>query len=52
MSAESNSTETMELSPQELQSVEKLQDGFTKIRRELAKTVVGQDQVIEELLIA
>ncbi len=52
MSAESNSTESLELSSQELQSVEKLQDGFTKIRRELAKTVVGQDQVIEELLIA
>ncbi len=52
MSAETSSTESMELSPQELQSVEKLQDGFKKIRRELAKTVVGQDQVIEELLIA
>ncbi len=52
MNTQSGSTESMELSPQELQSVEKLQEGFKKIRRELAKTVVGQDQVVEELLTA
>ena len=38
MTVENSSSESMELSPQELQSVEKLQDGFKKIRRELAMT--------------
>ena len=36
----------------ELEAVEHLQRAFDQLRRELAKVIVGQDAVIEELLIA
>jgi len=36
----------------DLESIRKLRDGFDQIKRELARVIVGQDQVIEELLIA
>jgi MoxR-like ATPase len=36
----------------ELEAVERLQRAFDQLRRELAKVIVGQDGVIEELLIA
>src|SRR5206468_469972 len=36
----------------DLESIRKLRDGFDQIKKELARVIVGQDQVIEELLIA
>ena len=40
------------LGAQELAAVEKLQKGYQDLRQELGKVIVGQDAVIEELLIA
>src|SRR5262249_54461822 len=36
----------------DLAAIERLNDGYKRIRKELAKVIVGQDRVIEELLIA
>src|SRR5438876_6472436 len=36
----------------DLEAIRKLRDGFDHIKKELARVIVGQDQVIEELLIA
>lgn len=41
-----------QLAGDDLAAVKKLQDGFKEIKRQLSKVIVGQDQVIEELLIA
>ena len=41
-----------ELNADELAAVEKLQKGYRDIRDQLSKVIVGQDAVIEELLIA
>src|SRR5688500_1882499 len=41
-----------ELSNDDMQSLEKLKGAFATVRQELAKVIVGQDQVIEQLLIA
>jgi MoxR-like ATPase len=43
---------TADLAPDDLASIRKLRDGFNEIKRQLARVIVGQDQVIEELLIA
>src|SRR6202045_878259 len=43
---------TADLAKDDLQAVAKLRDGFNDIKRQLARVIVGQDQVIEELLIA
>src|SRR5205809_4455388 len=40
------------LAPNDLESVAKLRDAFSNIKQQLARVIVGQDQVIEELLIA
>jgi MoxR-like ATPase len=40
------------LAKDELESVRRLRDGFSDIKQQLARVIVGQDQVIEELLIA
>jgi MoxR-like ATPase len=40
------------LAQQDLEAVRKLRDGFNEIKRQLSRVIVGQDQVIEELLIA
>src|SRR5882672_9049690 len=40
------------LSGGDLEAVRKLQHGFQDIKQQLARVIVGQDQVIEELLIA
>src|SRR6058998_2367103 len=45
------STQT-DLAADELAAVEKLQRGYHDIKAELGKVIVGQDAVIEELLIA
>src|SRR5437868_9806503 len=36
----------------DLAAIERLNDGYRRIRKELAKAVVGQQRVLEELLIA
>jgi len=41
-----------DLQPNELEAVEQLRKGYDQIRSELAKVIVGQTQVIEELLVA
>ena len=49
-SSESSPAATLETG--ELESVEKLQKAYETMRTELGKVIVGQEQVIEELLIA
>src|SRR5438105_4276066 len=44
--------EETSLAAEELAAVEKLQKGFHNMRAELGKVIVGQEAVIEELLIA
>jgi MoxR-like ATPase len=41
-----------ELKSEDLESVKKLRDAFAAIKKQLSRVIVGQDQVIEELLIA
>ncbi len=41
-----------ELRQEDLDAVKKLRDAFSDIRRQLSRVIVGQDEVIEELLIA
>src|SRR5438034_7680430 len=43
---------TATLAQDDLEAVRRLREAFDAIRRQLAKVIVGQDQVIEELLIA
>jgi MoxR-like ATPase len=43
---------TDDLAPDDLQAVKRLRDAFDEIKRQLSRVIVGQDQVIEELLIA
>ena len=38
--------------PDDMAAVEKLKDAYGRIRGELAKVIVGQDKVLEELLIS
>src|SRR3984957_356740 len=41
-----------ELASQDLESVKKLREAFATIKKQLARVIVGQEEVIEELLIA
>jgi MoxR-like ATPase len=41
-----------ELRQEDLEAVRRLREGFDEIKRQLSRVIVGQDQVIEELLIA
>src|SRR4051812_18213874 len=41
-----------ELGSEDLAAVKKIRDAFNDIKAQLARVIVGQDQVIEELLIA
>ncbi len=43
---------TASLAANDLEAVRKLETAFQDIKRQLARVIVGQDQVIEELLIA
>src|SRR5437763_11294568 len=45
-------SDTATAGPDDLQSLEKLKSAYAAIRRELGKVIVGQEQVIEQLLIA
>lgn len=49
---EKPATPEAQLAGDDLAAVRKLQEGFKEIQRQLGKVIVGQDQVIEELLIA
>jgi MoxR-like ATPase len=40
------------LAQDDMEAVRRLRDGFNQIKQQLARVIVGQDQVIEELLIA
>src|SRR5580700_5914010 len=40
------------MSGDDMESIKKLREAFTEIKRQLSRVIVGQDQVIEELLIA
>jgi hypothetical protein len=40
------------LSKDDMQSLQNLKGAFNTVRKELAKIIVGQDQVVEQLLIA
>ena len=40
------------LAQDDLEAVRRLRDAFDRIKKQLARVIVGQDQVIEELLIA
>src|SRR5689334_24349561 len=40
------------LAQNDMEAVRKLKDAFNEIKRQLTRVIVGQDQVIEELLIA
>jgi MoxR-like ATPase len=44
--------ETAPLAQDDLEAIRKLRDAFTDIKKQLSRVIVGQDQVIEELLIA
>jgi len=48
----SQTTEVAQMSPEELASVQKLQDAYKALRSELGKVIVGQSGVMEELMIA
>ncbi|HKB35950.1 MAG TPA: MoxR family ATPase [Gemmataceae bacterium] len=41
-----------DIGQQDLESVRRLRDAFKNIKQQLSRVIVGQDQVIEELLIA
>ena len=41
-----------EAQEKDLEAIQKLNEGYRKIRNELSKIIVGQDKVIEQLLIA
>ncbi|MCI0379371.1 MAG: AAA family ATPase, partial [Gemmataceae bacterium] len=45
-------TATANLAAGDLEAVRQLKDAFVEIKKQLARVIVGQDQVIEELLIA
>ncbi len=47
-----NDPTTENLAANDLEAVRKLEAAFKDIKRQLARVIVGQDQVIEELLIA
>src|SRR5262249_13499259 len=50
--AEPDPTESWPRLEGDLSSIERLNDGYRRIRKELAKVIVGQERVLEELLIA
>jgi MoxR-like ATPase len=45
-------SEEKQLEGQDLEAVEKLRQGYETIREELKKVIVGQEQVIDQLLVA
>ena len=41
-----------ELSNQDVESLEKLSQAYGSVRREMGKLIVGQNEVVEQLMIA
>jgi MoxR-like ATPase len=52
MSENTKAVNTDTLAQGDLEAVKKLKHGFESIKQQLSRVIVGQDQVIEELLIA
>ncbi|MCZ6688938.1 MAG: MoxR family ATPase [Planctomycetota bacterium] len=50
--AKRKSVEMEQLSKKDLLAVKKLNQGYRKLREELAKVIVGQERVLDEILIA
>jgi MoxR-like ATPase len=50
--SDENPIASAELAPDDLEAIRRLRDGFGEIKTQLARVIVGQDAVIEELLIA
>ncbi|MGE3803270.1 MAG: AAA family ATPase [Gemmataceae bacterium] len=48
----SENANKQELGANDLESIKKLRDAFESIKKQLSRVIVGQEQVIEELLIA
>src|SRR4051812_39030814 len=49
---QATNSDVAQMSPEELASVQKLQDAYAALKSELGKVIVGQSVVIEELLTA
>lgn len=47
-----NTSQTLDAAPDDVQAVARIEAGYNRLRDELAKTIVGQDEVIEQVLIA
>jgi len=47
-----NPAEQAALSGDEVKALEKLSEAYQSVRRELSKVIVGQNEVIEQLMIA
>jgi len=52
MSEQATTTTAAPLAETDLEAIRKLRDAFNEIKKQLSRVIVGQDQVIEELLIA
>src|SRR5271167_1216807 len=52
MSDQAATNPQAELAHGDLEAIRKLRDGFNDIKQQLSRVIVGQDQVIEELLIS
>jgi MoxR-like ATPase len=52
MTIPDNQAADQNLGQDDLDAIRKLRDAFNEIKNQMAKVIVGQDQVIEELLIA
>src|SRR5262249_59980534 len=50
--SDENPIASAELAPDDLEAIRRLRDGFGEIKKQLTRVIVGQDAVIEELLIA
>jgi MoxR-like ATPase len=51
MSSVAASSETNRLSDDDVAAIDRLRENFASLRAELAKVIVGQDKVIEQLAI-
>ncbi len=52
MNEQKNGNATAELAKNDMEAIERLREGFRNIKTQLSRVIVGQDAVIEELLIA
>ncbi len=51
MSSASASTDAIRLSDDDVQAIDRLRDTYNKLKAELGKVIVGQQGVIEQLVI-